>query len=66
MAIKEEVQNEVVNSGGNFKNSIEVQNLYRFISDNGLRREAQILLRAVHQTMAPKKKRRGRAKKILQ
>lgn len=67
MAIKEQVQTEVVNSSVSFKHSIEVQNLYRFVSENGLRREAQLLLKQVHQILAPKKKRRGRAKKkVLQ
>ena len=67
MATKEQIQSEVVNPAGNFKHSIEVQNLYRFVSDNNLRREAQMLLKLVHGIMAPKKKRRGRAKKkVLQ
>lgn len=67
MTSKQTVQNnEVVNPVVTFKNSIEVQNLYSFISDTGLRREAKILVNLLCKAMTPKKKRRGRAKKVAQ
>lgn len=56
---------EVVKSGTSFRNTMELQSFYRFVSDNGLRREAHLLLNLIYQRIAPKKK-RGRAKKVLQ
>lgn len=56
---------EVVKSGTSFRSTMELQNFYRFVSDNGLRREAHLLLSVICQKIAPKKK-RGRTKKVLQ
>lgn len=59
-----EAGNEFAKSGLNFKNSSEVQNFYRFVSENNLRKEAEFLLKLVTKALTPKKK-RGRAKKVL-
>lgn len=58
---------DVVKTVTSFRNAEELQTFYRFVNDNGLRREANMLLSQVLAKIAPKKRRgRGRAKKILQ
>lgn len=52
-----------------FKSSPEVENFYRFISENGLRREARMIVEVVHKAWKnsqKKNKKRGRKKKTLQ
>ena len=51
----------------NFRDSSLVENFYRFLSDNDLRREAKIMLETVYKRLntVNKKKRRGRSKKVL-
>ena len=48
-----------------FKKSTEIENLYRFINDNNLRREAKMILELVCQKLnVKKKKKKGRPKNI--
>ena len=55
-----------------FRSSPEVENLYRFISDNNLRRESQIIIDTVYKAIKAKEKaakkalKRGRKKKAVQ
>lgn len=55
-----------------FKSSPEVENFYRFVSENNLRREALMIVESVHKAItlkekaAKKAKKRGRKKKNLQ
>ena len=44
----------------NFRKSPEVENFYRFISDNDLRREAVMMLEGVMAKYGQKKKKRSR------
>jgi len=52
----------------NFRSSADVENFYRFISENRLRREAQMALEAICNRMKAlqKKGKRKRKKKVLQ
>ena len=45
-----------------FKSSSEIESLYRFIHDNGLRAEARSLIEFALKKVAPAKKKRGRKK----
>ena len=56
---------ESAKGGRNFKTSQDVEAFYRFVHENGLRREGQMILKAVHARMkalSKKKKKRGRKK----
>ena len=44
----------------NFRKSPEVENFYRFISENDLRREAQMMLEVITSKIAQKKKKKSR------
>ncbi len=44
----------------NFRKSPEVENFYRFISENDLRREALMILEVVTSKLAQKKKKKSR------
>ncbi|MEC7182770.1 MAG: hypothetical protein VXW15_08660 [Bdellovibrionota bacterium] len=44
----------------NFRKSPEVENFYRFISENDLRREAQMILEVITSKLAQKKKKKSR------
>lgn len=52
-----------------FRSSAEVENLYRFVSENNLRREAHMIIEKVHKFLVAKEKaakkaaKRGRKKK---
>jgi len=51
------------------RSNAEIENFYRFVSDNSLRREAKLILEDVYRHLAKKKKRKKRtpkAKKLLQ
>ena len=51
------------------RSNAEIENFYRFVSDNNLRREAKLVLEEIHKYLAKKKKRKKRtpkAKKLLQ
>lgn len=52
----------------NFKHNSDIESFYRFVHENGLRREASLILRRVYDTMNVKKKRKPRkkSKKTLQ
>ena len=41
----------------------EIENFYRFVSDNNLRREAKLILDELHKHLAKKKKRKKRTSK---
>ncbi len=47
----------------NFRSNVEIENFYRFIHENDLRRETISMLEFVHSKLA-KPKKRGRKKKI--
>ncbi len=56
-----------------FRSSPEVENLYRFISDNNIRREAHMVIEAIFKSYKAREKalkkaskKRGRKKKNLQ
>jgi hypothetical protein len=70
MATKVE-ETEVVAEGTKsiktFRKSKELEDFYRFINENGLRREAHHALEFIHGRLhKPKKKTRGRKAKTLQ
>lgn len=54
----------------NFRNATDVENFYRFLNDNDLRKEAKLALETVLNKLAPKskkrKKRNSAGKKKLQ
>ncbi|MBL6989121.1 MAG: hypothetical protein ISR65_05060 [Bacteriovoracaceae bacterium] len=54
----------VPNFGGQFRNNPEVENFYRFIHDNHLRREASIMLESAAEKIWGKRKRQKKVKKI--
>ena len=56
-----EVNTETTASTKTYKNSADIENFYRFIHENSLRREAHTILTAIHGIMTKKKK--GRKKK---
>jgi hypothetical protein len=43
-------------------NKADIENFYRFVFDNGLRREAKLALAEIYKVIKPKKSRRGRKK----
>jgi hypothetical protein len=51
---------------GNFRHSDDIQNFYRFVNENNLRREAKTLLEVIYSKLQVKKKRRRGAKKVVQ
>ena len=44
------------------KNKADIENFYRFVYDNVLRREAKLALSEIYKVIKPKKSRRGRKK----
>jgi pantoate kinase len=50
----------------NFKSSPDVENFFRFVHENDLRKEARMILEAVCKALEPKKKRRKRRSKKVQ
>jgi hypothetical protein len=50
----------------NFRSSTDIENFYRFVHENDLRREARLILELIHSKMTVKKERKPRAKKQLQ
>jgi uncharacterized protein YxeA len=50
-------ENRKINS---FKSSGDVENLYRYVFNNNLRREARLILQEIHKTVIKAGKRRGR------
>ena len=43
-------------------NKADIENFYRFVYDNNLRREAKLALAEIYKAIKPKKSRRGRKK----
>ena len=43
-------------------NRADIENFYRFVYENNLRREAKLALSEIHKVIKPKKSRRGRKK----
>ena len=55
--------------GKNFRNSADIENFYRFIHENGLRKEAKMIFEKLHAQIKledKKAKRSRRKKKTLQ
>ena len=53
----------------NFRSAVDIENFYRFVNDNDLRREAKIMLELIHQKVmstVKKKKKESKSKKNLQ
>jgi hypothetical protein len=48
-----------------FRNTLEVENFYRFIHDNDLRREAKIMLEFIQSKLVTTKKKRRSSKENL-
>ena len=48
----------------NVNNKADIENFYRFIYDNELRREAKLALSEIYKVIKPKKSRRGRKSKF--
>jgi hypothetical protein len=46
----------------NVNNKADIENFYRFVYDNELRREAKLALSEIYKVIKPKKSRRGRKK----
>jgi len=59
-------QTEKVSPLKNFRSNPDVENFYRFIYENDLRKEAKSCLEAIVDTLKPRKKTRGRKKKSVQ
>ena len=57
---------ESAKGGRNFKTSQDVEAFYRFVHENGLRREARMVLEGVHARMKALTKRKKRGRKKLQ
>jgi len=55
-------ETEAAKGGKNFRNSADIENFYRFVHENDLRKEAKAVLELVVQTIKPKRKRRRKAK----
>jgi hypothetical protein len=67
-AINKEAAAEAGKGIRNFRQSSDVENFYRFVHDNGLRREAKMILETVYTAIkkSKKKARRPRKTKTLQ
>lgn len=67
---KQKVDTVKVNESGksmrSFRSSQELEDLMRFVHENGLRREAHVALDYVAKALRPKKKTRARKAKTLQ
>ena len=53
---------EVAKGGRNFRNSPDIENFYRFVHENDLRKEAKAVLELVVAAQKPKKKKRRKGK----
>ena len=63
MSTTTEVKKTEVSRSRNFRNSADIENFYRFVHDNNLRREAHLILETIISRMNIKKRRR-RSKKV--
>lgn len=70
MSNKETVENtnqvEKTSPLKNIRSNPDVENFYRFIYENSLRKEAKLCLEAIVKAIKPAKKTRGRRKKKVQ
>ena len=48
----------------NFRNSPDIENFYRFIHENDLRREAKMIFEAINAKVNKSAKKKSRAKKV--
>lgn len=50
----------------NFRSAVDIENFYRFVNDNDLRKEARIMFELIHQKVmgTVKKKRKEKTKKV--
>ena len=64
----ETLKPEVKKIGKNFRNSADVENFYRFIHENDLRKEAKLIFEKMHAKIKvdEKKAKRSRKRKTLQ
>ncbi|MDD0853888.1 hypothetical protein HBN50_12320 [Halobacteriovorax sp. GB3] len=66
MSKETQAAQEAPKTGKNFKSSADVENFYRFVYENNLRREAKMILSAITglSKSASKTKRKRRSKKV--
>ena len=57
-------QSEKVSPLKSFRSNADVENFYRFIYENNLRKEAKSCLESIVKALNPTKKTRGRKKKV--
>jgi len=63
MTVENEQVVETPKTPRNFRSAIDIENFYRFVNENDLRREAKIMLELVHsKVMATVKKKRKESK----
>ncbi len=65
----ETVANDAKKIGKSFRNTAEIENFYRFIHENDLRKEAKMIFEQLHahiKMQKKKKKTRRKSKKVLQ
>lgn len=55
---------ETVKPVRNFRNSPDIENFYRFIHENDLRREAKMIFEAINAKVNKSSKRKSRSKKV--
>lgn len=55
---------ETVKPVRNFRNSPDIENFYRFIHENDLRREAKMIFEAINAKVNKTSKRKSRSKKV--
>ncbi len=63
MTVENEQVIEAPKTPRNFRTAIDIENFYRFVNENDLRREAKIMLEIIHsKVMATIKKKRKESK----
>jgi len=55
---------EVAKPVRNFRNSPDIENFYRFVHENDLRREAKMIFEAINAKVNKTTKRKSRSKKV--
>lgn len=55
---------ETIKPVRNFRNSPDIENFYRFIHENDLRREAKMIFEAINAKVNKSSKRKSRSKKV--
>lgn len=64
----EQIVTENPKTPRNFRTAIDIENFYRFVNENDLRKEAKIMLEIIHSKVmgqVKKKKKEAKAKKNL-